>query len=87
MNLKFVVLCVCLGVVSAVNIPAVDDLREAFETEDSLFIPISDVEAEQLRLPRSSHLPQKKLPQLEENAVSSFVSFKVNLFYFPIYLF
>lgn len=80
MNLKFVVFCVCLAVVSAVNIPAVDDLGEAFETEDSLYIPISDVEAEQLRLPRSSHIPRKRLPQLEEDTVSSFVSFKVNAF-------
>ncbi|CAD7080682.1 unnamed protein product [Hermetia illucens] len=72
MNLKFVIFWALLAYVSAANLPkpAMGDLREAFETEDSLYIPISDQEAEQLRLPRSSHIPKRKIPNFEINGAS-----------------
>lgn len=79
MNLKFVIFWALLAYVSAANLPkhpATGDLREAFETEDSLYIPITDEEAEQLRLPRSSHIPKRKIPNFEINGVSEYLRYQ-----------
>ncbi|CAD7080680.1 unnamed protein product [Hermetia illucens] len=67
MSYKLVALFACLAVASAASIPEQADLREAFETEDAIYIPISIEEANQLRLPRSA-------PKLEEESALSYIS-------------
>ncbi|CAD7080676.1 unnamed protein product [Hermetia illucens] len=66
MNYKLLSLFACLAVASAASIPEPADLREAFETEDAIYIPISIEEANQLRLPRSA-------PKLEEESALSYI--------------
>ncbi|CAD7080679.1 unnamed protein product [Hermetia illucens] len=66
MSYKLLALFACLAVASAASIPEQADLREAFETEDAIYIPISIEEANQLRLPRSA-------PKLEEESALSYI--------------
>ncbi|CAD7080678.1 unnamed protein product [Hermetia illucens] len=75
MSHKLLALFACLAVASAASIPKEADLREAFETDDAIYIPISNEEATQLRLPRSAprlDLPESSLayiPDVEEEAI------------------
>ncbi|CAD7080677.1 unnamed protein product [Hermetia illucens] len=69
MSYKILSFFACLAVAPAASIPEQVDLREAFETEDAIYIPISIEEAKKLRLPKSAsilELPESSLAYIPD---------------------